>query len=437
MNEVQGITSVDSYMEALGLKAAGETLGLLQSVGIPYLLALGSVAFLFYRASERGGWNRPIVYFFQTAVWLALLEPVDVMLAGTKGTMRISTPRALFHTLDITDTVMTAASSNFLVMRKEMIRDRLSFAFLNLRIRDGETREAARLFFRKCLAPKLLQRVRDGISTSFDLVMPFNLEFVDPKEKECKGMKEALFGKIQQDLRSSSAVLNLLEDTASMTEGQALIRQIINARHGNPNISVDEYLVNAAMAREIGYEFNEMDRVANLTSAAATLQMDSKLLKEVGIFDRLTQGVANINFYALMLPNGLQAVVDAHGARFALMAHAPYAYGFALMLLLAGFPIAAVWGLLPGGWLALWNWGKVFLSVKLWPLFWNLMYVYTSSSEDLNSRLVIPYVYFAVPMVAFLFVNLLARSVSEPFRLREGSSAVSAGQLGNAAIMTA
>lgn len=51
----------------------------------------------------------------------------------------------------------------------------------------------------------------------------------------------------------------------------------------------------------------------------------------------------------------------------------PYVYGMVIAFLLMLFPVAGLMAFWPRGWTALVNFMKVFLSVKLWPIFWSYL----------------------------------------------------------------
>ena len=51
----------------------------------------------------------------------------------------------------------------------------------------------------------------------------------------------------------------------------------------------------------------------------------------------------------------------------------PYIYGLVTAILLMGFPIAALLALWPGFWMAIVHFMRVFLSIKLWPIFWAFL----------------------------------------------------------------
>jgi len=101
--------------------------------------------------------------------------------------------------------------------------------------------------------------------------------------------------------------------------------------------------------------------------------------------------------------------------------YAPYMYGLVQMVLIGLFPVAALWALWPGHWKALLNFGKLFLSVKLWMVFWSILAAFNQARYDLvlgnnparngigNQIEIFPSIcamYLLTPVLSYMIVSL-------------------------------
>ena len=106
--------------------------------------------------------------------------------------------------------------------------------------------------------------------------------------------------------------------------------------------------------------------------------------------------------------------------------YGPHIYGLSLMLILGLFPIAGLFALLPGKWTVLVNYGKVFVSIKLWPVAWAALTTFNTRRDTLEAfdpgQRVGGDVFFAVaamylltPAICFLVVHLATAAAAMPF----------------------
>lgn len=133
------------------------------------------------------------------------------------------------------------------------------------------------------------------------------------------------------------------------------------------------------------------------------------------------------------------------------------------MLLMAFFPVAVLYALLPGKWAALLHYAKLFLAVKLWPFGWALLTAFTQrrptalaladAASDLRARVeydtrigetpnlfvTISLMYVLVPALSFVIVQLVSHAASLPFQQAapRPSGGNAAGAAGQAAMMAA
>jgi hypothetical protein len=105
---------------------------------------------------------------------------------------------------------------------------------------------------------------------------------------------------------------------------------------------------------------------------------------------------------------------------------APHLYGLSLMVVLGLFPVAALFALLPQQWKVLVNYGKVFVSIKLWPIGWSLLSTFNQRRGLLEAfdppgrvlgtpYLALASMYLIVPGFMFLIVHLATAAAAAPF----------------------
>jgi di/tricarboxylate transporter len=111
---------------------------------------------------------------------------------------------------------------------------------------------------------------------------------------------------------------------------------------------------------------------------------------------------------------------------FAVVTYGPQLYGLALMIVLGLFPVAAMFALCPGQWKTFVNYGKVLMSVKIWPMGWCILSTFNQRRGALEAFdpperiggspfLAVSAMYLVVPAVSFLIVHLAATAAAIPF----------------------
>jgi hypothetical protein len=106
--------------------------------------------------------------------------------------------------------------------------------------------------------------------------------------------------------------------------------------------------------------------------------------------------------------------------------YGPYLYGITLMIVLGLFPVAGLMALLPGRWRTLVNYGKVLLSIKLWPVCWAIFSRFTVRApsldgfgDNLNTGdfvVVVVSMYLLTPLLCFTMVTLATSVSALPFQ---------------------
>jgi hypothetical protein len=169
----EGLTSVDSLFEMLGMRAGGRMADFSYAVWLPALIALASIAWLYVRSIERG-LIRPVVFYFFYAVFIGFLAgPTAVTIHGLKGPETFNAPRLAFHLNRLCDSVTAGVSNNFDELRSQMDEDQAAFVLEHVRIADSKLREAARQYIKDCLAPELAARAEKGEDIGVYLINPF------------------------------------------------------------------------------------------------------------------------------------------------------------------------------------------------------------------------------------------------------------------------
>jgi hypothetical protein len=127
---------------------------------------------------------------------------------------------------------------------------------------------------------------------------------------------------------------------------------------------------------------------------------------------------------------------------------APYLYGLIIAVLLMVFPVAGLMAFWPRGYLALVHYLKVFLSVKLWPLFWAFLsrmnvdraqfdpsdpggFQGTFGESQMFTSLAA--MYLLVPVLSYLIVSVMSHGVQVSMGPLLGAGATGTGQAAAAA----
>lgn len=414
MPEVQGITQIDSLYEALGLQAAGQLLALLSRVQLPLVFVLASTAWVFIKGSERGTFRDAVVYLLIAVALWGMLGPVAVVLPAKDQPMRLETPRLLYYLNGACDTVTAAATDDHAALRKELADDRLGFVLRELRISDSRVRNSAKRYLRDCAAPEIAARQERGMAVDEYLLLPLvvaTFESQGPEiDAKCRAWRAEIREAVGRHLASRPEIRSALSERGGEGPLNRFARRTLASVGLSLEVPVSDYLQNVAVARLWTEEGGDLARAASATGGSWFELMGERhnSLPVPAIDVNTTIG---IHLWARAM-----AEVDSRSRRWEVMMHAPKFYGLALMLAMAAFPIAALVALLPGGWRVLANYAKVFVSIKLWPLFWSLLSAFNDVMGEPEVRLVLPTVYAGIPVVSFVFVNLVTTASGTAFQ---------------------
>jgi hypothetical protein len=387
---------MDTIFETAGAQAAVAGMGALWALGIPFLLACAGVAWRFFRVAE-DGIARPLGFtLLSTILILWLLGPTPEgprFLALLNGAADLAVRRAIF-----------AVDRDFL---SDPFRDEREAALLEMaHVRDPRLREELALFFATCTANAMAS------TGTFDPVNPLSpatpLSYADltasDTGRSCDAARDDLWRRILaeqggQEEFAARVVRNEWNGRAPGAGEMALVRSSVGSWRGDTGF--------AAMRP--------------WTVAGAELH---------GIpFGNWIEGIVTVADEALanwaIAGQASSDWITSCQRYYLVCAYAPWTYGLVVMLLSALFPVAAMASLLPGKWTVLLNYAKVFLSVKLWPLGWSIVTMFgarraSSGALDFADTpdiwVAITLIYFLVPGLCFLVVNLAAGAAAVPFR---------------------
>jgi hypothetical protein len=418
MTEVQGITQVDSLYEALGLQAAGRMLALFARVQLPLVFVLASTAWLFVKGAELGTYRSAVAYFLIAVALWGMLGPVAVVLPAKDQPMRFETPRLLYHLNGACDALTAAATDDFATLRKELADDRFGFVLREVRIADARLGDRTRGYLRACAAPEIAARQERGMDVSEYLLLPLTVATFEAQgpeiDAECRKRRDEVREGVRRHLASRGEIRAALSERGDEGRLARFVRRALAGAGLSVEVPISDYMQNVAVARlwAEGAGGGDLARAERSTGGSGVELMGDRH----GSLPFPTLGLDATMTAGIHLWSRLSSEIDSRSRRYEIMMHAPKFYGLSLMLAMAAFPIAALVALLPGGWRALANYAKVFVSIKMWPLFWSLLSAFNDVAGEPDVRLVLPSVYAAIPAVSFVFVNLVTAASGAAFQ---------------------
>ncbi|HZE99045.1 MAG TPA: hypothetical protein VE981_18715 [Planctomycetota bacterium] len=404
------MNAIDTIYEYAGYKLAGSLSGVFSAVGLPLILALVGVAYVFHAVAEKGT-LRPLAIHLLYLIFAAWL-------LGTTRMQDVPTPRFAAYAGQAAD-----------LLQKRLIR-RISDRFLTEPF-EWE-RLAARVSTGRILDPGLDLQIASFLEscarTSLAVADPQhpNLfrEGALPFNGRCEERRRELWQRIQQHVQSDPHHQATLEAARANDPTQAAafaerytdeiaIRSIDEP--GGP--TGETALVLASLGE---YSLTDTSQHTGAVPSWAKL-----LLGPAGwIFGDQAVNVAI---------GGIAALNQNYENRFAakqrfyqVLTYGPHLYGLSVMVLLGLFPVAALFSLLPGQWRVLVHFLKVFVSVKLWPVGWTVLSTFNQRRSALEAFdapergggsvfLAVSAMYLLIPALAFLVVQLASNAAAIPF----------------------
>jgi len=162
----------------------------------------------------------------------------------------------------------------------------------------------------------------------------------------------------------------------------------------------------------LGAAVPEYSMVASSQQSTSNVQNVGQWVKSAVSF--VVKGFQSVNQW-------FQTHAEGPATYYKVSLYAPYMYGLVQMVLIGLFPVAALWALWPGHWKALLNFGKLFLSVKLWMVFWSILAAFNQARYGLvlgndparngigNQIEIFPSIcamYLLTPLLSYMIVSL-------------------------------
>ena len=424
MDEIRGLTEIDSHFEYVGFRFAGLLHGFFSDSYFYVIAALSAVAYLVYQALQKESFKAVFVYFFYLFAMCFLIGPVRIKSHvadyhwdtstdytffqdnyTTAKEITISVPRFLMLVNGLADKVARAGVSDD-VQRKitmEIDADRIAGYFNEYRITDEVLKEQVHGFLKHCWKPVVALMHKKQAEPKYIqayLEHPHWIHLEGETEREALGHWVKYCKETKEEIQAG--LVSAIRDT---------IKPSVKDAHGKVRDEDWDYYASLLVRKEMVAQYSDA-------------QLAKRGLERYGhetywsSHDSISRG----SFFGVLLHGALtmytnvkQAIsneVTSRAARYQVITLAPYFYGFSLMLVLCFFPIAALYALIPGKWIALVNFSKILFSIKLWPVFWNILYLFEEQSRDTGVILAIPFVYIGIPALCFALVNLISSATN-------------------------
>ena len=443
MNEAPDL--LDTAYEYAGFQAAGSFHGALSGLSVPLLFALAGVAYRVFRVAEDGA-VRPLgfhMFALFLIAWLASPRSSD-----PSALPHLRAPRALAMIDAAADEVVRRAVSgvdkDFLVRPFEW--ERLALLARVSRVQDPDLASGLQAFLEECVPAAILRAGtpppagarRNPVANDSGLKYS---GLVDASGRSCetvrRGLDDALRAEVEGHPVHREALIALAAyDGGSEADArESYVDKLVRNHWFRPEASEGEL---AAAKRSVGsYRWLDVDQ--------RTLRFpfdgghDVNSVYDVLMYPASIVGEVFTGMYA-EISQWLGEATEAKQRYYLVTTHAPHIYGMSLMLLMALFPIAILYALLPGKWTALLHFCKIFFSVKLWPLGWALLSAFTQrrpsalaladASSDVratvehalrigevpNLFVSITLMYALVPALSFAVIQLVSHATSLPFQ---------------------
>lgn len=413
--QVSGITEIDTEFEFVGMQFAERMFGLFDSTYLLVCIGVGSLAYLVHRCAHQGSFRECAVYLFYLAALTFLLGRSEMSFfrqSGKKVTM--APPRLLVYSNAVVDRMTKALTQNHRTLRTELEEIRKQKMFYEARIADPSIEQHLQSYYRECWAPTIAWLETNGRNTEPFMQYPLWLADFPGFNYEgrlgCKRSREVFVKNLLQHIKVKHAWVHTLQQTDWLSAATSswgtlkalrdVLESIVKVDDDGPaGALANRMVLNTLYGNELGAVrafTQDMETERERTGLIETFAYGTKwLLKS------LARGYTTIETRG-------QAVAQ----EYLIMQTAPFFYGFTLMLTIAAFPLAAAYAVLPGQWKALFNFFKVFLSIKLWPVFWGLLYAFKSGAGDVRIEFALPAIYLAVPVMSFVFVNLVSNAAA-------------------------
>lgn len=434
---------LDSMWEYAGFDGAAALQGALSSLTLPLIFALAGIAWRIFRCAEEG-LLRPLAFHvlgLVALVWLLGVPSKDPLDLPHRRA-----PRALGLIDAGLDQVVAQTirriNKDFLARPFEF--ERMALLGGLARFRDPGLRRELREFFEGCAevalsrteqAPAAARRNPLADGTGLDYAA-----LVDDQDRPCEERRRELLARARREIgedpehRSRLMQLARYEGGQSTDLREAYLDKLVRNEWKRPEPTADEL---AATRASIGpMAMFDPDRQTAQGPEAFGQNRWSLSLRLGGLMDFIRGGIAT---GIGVLKQWVSDAISAKERQYLIVSHAPHLYGLFIMMLMALFPIAGLYSLLPGKWTVLLQYAKVLASVKLWPVGWALLTAFTErrpgvlaladaagdagveleqtlrSLNPPNVFVSVSLMYFVVPAISFLVVQMVSHAAAVPF----------------------
>lgn len=417
MSDIRGYSAIDTLYEIKGFELASRLFEPLYLLVAAIVVGFGLVHLL-YKASLDGRY-RSVAFYIALALFLIwLVSPVPVRIALPAGyaydaTMKdlvraglrqeahhsVRAPRFMAFTHRLVDWMSRAMirSVDRTFETAPFAHDRAAVLLRLSKIHDDGLRGRYQGFVVWCYVRALAARAEKGQGPPEPYHDPFKVPHaeyrpfsipgwgpeIDPTgysgagspgapDEPCEGLARSLF----TSLNGHAASAGELEETRLVVR-DALVKEGLLAP-GSPS--------GGAQPVDLILRYMIYNETVGLLSASEVLDLQDAL-PDYEMFDRKTQTASNSQdlidrfrstvSWLVKVKQSVDQWIKHHAEGPALYykvtCYAPGVYGLASMIVLAVFPFAGFGALFPGKWKALALWALLFLSVKLWMVFWSIL----------------------------------------------------------------
>ena len=403
------MTSLDTIYEYAGLKLSGSLWALFSSVGLPLILALVGVAVAVHAIPEKGSIRPLTVHFMYLILAAGLL--------GSTSQQGVSTPRFVAWLGQATDLLQKRAvrliNDRFLTepFEWERIAARISLA----RVRDPALQRDIDRFLESCGRTTLARAEPQRANLLREGALPY--------DAACEDRRRTVWQRLQRHVQEDPQHRATLDAARARDSSQG---QAFADRYAD-EIAVRAIDEPGGPTSESALVRDSLGEPSYTDPSQYSGRLPTWLKASMGFAGLWGDEIANVALTGMAeLHQGYENQVGAKQKFFQAVTYGPHVYGLSLMVILGLFPVAALYALIPQQWKVLVNYGKVFVSVKLWPVGWTLLSTFNQRRGLLEAFdppgrvtgspfLAISAMYLIVPALMFLIVHLATAAAAAPF----------------------
>jgi len=403
------MTSLDTIYEYAGLKLAGSLWALFSGVGLPLIVALAGVAAAFHAVPEKGSIRPLAVHLIYLILAAGLL--------GSTSQQGVPTPRLVAWLGQATDLLQKRAvrqiNDRFLTepFEWERIAARVSLA----RVRDPALQRDIDRFLASCGRTTLARSEPQRANLLREGALPY--------VGACEDQRRGVWQRLQRHVHEDPQHRATLEAARAKDPSQAAA---FADRYAD-EIAVRAIDEPGGPTSESALVRDSLGEVSYTDPSQFTGQLPAWIKASMGIAGLWGDEIANVALTGMAeLHQGYENQVGSKQKYFQVVTYGPHVYGLSLMVILGLFPVAGLFALIPNQWKVLVNYGKVFVSIKLWPVGWTLLSTFNQRRGLLEAFdppgritgapfLAVSAMYFLIPGLMFLIVHLATAAAAAPF----------------------